>query len=208
VTYYSIILSLLQRLHFFLLNSSLCLPSAFSVIFTHFFFLPFLLFLLLSDILFLLFLLSLLLLPSVFFLCFVILLRYLLLNLLHLPLLLSLLLLCLFLLNPHFLTCGNTRPCSATITKLFFLLWHCDPTRVMASSFLRFLDHTQRRTTVGRTPLDVWSARRRDLYLTTHNTHNRQISMPPVGFEPTIAAGELPQAYALGRAATGTISKL
>jgi hypothetical protein len=31
-----------------------------------------------------------------------------------------------------------------------------------ASSFLRFLDHTQRRTTVGRTPLDEWSARRRD----------------------------------------------
>jgi len=31
----------------------------------------------------------------------------------------------------------------------------------MASSFLRFLDHTQRRTTVGRTPLDEWSARRR-----------------------------------------------
>ena len=44
-----------------------------------------------------------------------------------------------------------------------------------------FLDHTQRRTTVGRTPLDEWSARRRVLYLTTHDTHNRQISMPPVG---------------------------
>jgi hypothetical protein len=57
----------------------------------------------------------------------------------------------------------------------------------MTSSFLRFLDHTQRRTTVGRTPLDEWSARRRDLYLTTHNTHNRQISVPPLGFEPTIS---------------------
>ena len=55
-----------------------------------------------------------------------------------------------------------------------------------------FLDHTQRRTTVGRTPLDKWSARRRDLYLATHDTHNRQISMPPVGFEPTISAGERP----------------
>ena len=31
----------------------------------------------------------------------------------------------------------------------FFFLWRCDPTRVIASSFLRFLDHTQRRTTVG-----------------------------------------------------------
>ena len=62
--------------------------------------------------------------------------------------------------------------------KFFFLLWRCDPMRVMASSFLRFLDHTQRHTTVGRTPLDEWSARRRDLYLTTHNTHNRQTFMP------------------------------
>jgi len=74
----------------------------------------------------------------------------------------------------------------------------------MASSFLMFLDHTQRRTTVGTTPLDECSARRRDLYLTTHNTHNRQTSMPPVGFEPTISARERPQTYALDRAVTGT----
>ena len=53
-----------------------------------------------------------------------------------------------------------------------------------------FLDHTQRRSTVDRTPLDEWSARRRDLYLITHDTHNRQISMPPVGFELKISAGE------------------
>ena len=52
----------------------------------------------------------------------------------------------------------------------------------MASSFLRFLDHTQRRIAVGRTPLDEWSALRRDLYLTTHNTHNRQTSISPVIF--------------------------
>ena len=74
--------------------------------------------------------------------------------------------------------------------KLFFMLWRCDPKRVIASSFLKFLDHTQRRSTVGRNSLDEWSTRRRDLYLTTHDTHNRQISMPPVGFEPTISAGE------------------
>jgi hypothetical protein len=29
--------------------------------------------------------------------------------------------------------------------------------------------------------------------------------MPLVGFEPTVSAGELPQTYALDRAATGTI---
>ena len=45
--------------------------------------------------------------------------------------------------------------------------------------FTRFLYHTQRRTTDGTTPLNEWSVRRRDLYLTTHNNHNRQTSMPP-----------------------------
>ena len=38
--------------------------------------------------------------------------------------------------------------------------------------------------TLGRTPLDEGSARRRDLYLTTHNIYKRETSMPPVGFEP------------------------
>jgi len=61
------------------------------------------------------------------------------------------------------------------------------------------LDHTRRRATVGRSPLDQWSARRRDLYLTTHNTHKRQTTMPPAGFEPTISAGERPQTHALDR---------
>jgi len=48
--------------------------------------------------------------------------------------------------------------------------WRDNPQWVMASSFMRFLDHTQRRITVGRTPLDELSVRRRDLYLTTHTT--------------------------------------
>jgi len=71
-----------------------------------------------------------------------------------------------------------------------------------ASSFTRFLDHTQR-STVGRTPLDERSARSSDLGL-THNTHNRQAFLPLVGLEPTISAGERPQTYALDRVATGT----
>jgi hypothetical protein len=65
----------------------------------------------------------------------------------------------------------------------------CSPAQAMASWFTRFLDHTQRRATVDRTPLDEWSIRRRDLYLITHN---RQTSMPPVGFEPKIATDERP----------------
>jgi len=40
-------------------------------------------------------------------------------------------------------------------SEVFFTpLRRCSATRAMASSFLRFLDHTQRRTTVGRIPLD------------------------------------------------------
>ena len=88
--------------------------------------------------------------------------------------------------------------------ELFFLFGATAPHWARGSSFTRFLEHTQRRTTVGRTPLDEWSACRRDLYLTTHNTRNRQASMPPVGFEPITSAGERPQTYALESAATGT----
>src|SRR5215475_9561365 len=62
-----------------------------------------------------------------------------------------------------------------------------------------FLYHTQRHSTLCMTPLYESSARRRDLYLTTHDTHNRQIPMPPVGFEPTFSAGERPQAAHLLR---------
>jgi len=82
------------------------------------------------------------------------------------------------------------------------------PQWARASSRTRFLDLTQRCTTVGWTPLDEGSTCRRDLYLTTRNTHNRETSMPLVGFEPTISAGERPQTYALDRAATGIGTQL
>jgi hypothetical protein len=64
----------------------------------------------------------------------------------------------------------------------------------MEHLFSIFLDHTQRCSTVGRTLLDERSARCRDIYLTTHDIYNRQISMPPVEFEPTISVGERPAA--------------
>jgi hypothetical protein len=66
----------------------------------------------------------------------------------------------------------------------------------------RFHDHTDRHITLGRTPLDEGPARRRDFYLTTHNTHKRQTSMTPVEFEPTILVSERPKTHALDRAAT------
>jgi len=87
------------------------------------------------------------------------------------------------LLGVHFLHVSRIRVKSLTLRLLMSYIYIYI---YMEHLFLMFLDHT-RRSTVGRTPLDEWSARRRDLYLTTHNTHNRQISVPPVGFEPTIS---------------------
>jgi len=51
---------------------------------------------------------------------------------------------------------------------------------------------TQHTHTLSRTPLNEWSAWRRDLYPTTHNTHNRQTFMLSAGSQPTIQAGERP----------------
>jgi hypothetical protein len=41
-------------------------------------------------------------------------------------------------------------------------------------------------TTLGMIPLDEWSVRREDLYLTTDNTHKKDTFTPAAGFEPTI----------------------
>jgi hypothetical protein len=102
---------------------------------------------------------------------------------------------CLF--NPH-------RP-QINILRLFVCFWCDSPQWVRASSFERFLDHTQRRVTIRRTPLDEWSARRRDLYLITYTTITTdKFPCVPVGFEHTFSAGEWPQTYALDRAATET----
>jgi len=52
----------------------------------------------------------------------------------------------------------------------FVCFWRDSTQWARASLFPRFLDHTQQRATVGSTPLDEWSARRRDLYLVIHTT--------------------------------------
>ena len=87
---------------------------------------------------------------------------------------------------------------------VFFFIWRDTPQWARTSSFTRFLDHTQWRTTVDKTPLGkVISPTQRPLHDNTHNTHNRETSVPPVGFEPTILAGERSQTHASDRAATG-----
>jgi len=41
------------------------------------------------------------------------------------------------------------------------------------------------------------------LYLTTHNTHKRQTTMPPAAFNSTIPASQWPQTHNLDRVTTG-----
>jgi hypothetical protein len=62
---------------------------------------------------------------------------------------------------------------------------------------------TRRHTTIGRTPLDEWSFRRRDFYLIKQNTQKRQTSMPTAGFEPAIPVSEEPCSHALNRKDAG-----
>jgi hypothetical protein len=104
----------------------------------------------------------------------------------------------------------NAQP---VIARYILFWWHCHIT-CMITRFLilyLFLPHgattpirpgpphyrgftiALRHTTLHGTPLDEWSARRRDLHRTTHNT--------PAGFEPAIPASEEPQTHALDGAA-------
>ena len=63
----------------------------------------------------------------------------------------------------------------------FFVFDGTAPQWTRASSFTRFLDHTKRRTTFGRTPLDEWSAHRTDLYLITHTQYSQQENLHNLG---------------------------
>ena len=94
------------------------------------------------------------------------------------------------LLAHHFLHISRIRVKSLTLRLLMSYIYIYI---YMERLFLMFLDHT-RHSTVGSTPLDEWWARRRDLYLTTHDTHNRQTSMPPVpsGRSPAEIMGSNP----------------
>ena len=52
---------------------------------------------------------------------------------------------------------GPHRACNGITLHLYiyiYILLHCGPTWVLVSQIWRFLDHTQRRITVDRTPLD------------------------------------------------------
>jgi len=85
----------------------------------------------------------------------------------------------------------NFSPCGA-LTRSWVM---ASPYRASRSHWLN--------TTVGRTSLDEWSARRRELYLPIHTTYKRQTSMLTAGFEPEIPSSHRPQIHVLDRAVTG-----
>jgi hypothetical protein len=70
-----------------------------------------------------------------------------------------------------------------------FFLGATAPRLARASSLWRFRYYTQTHHT-----LNEWSARCRNLYLTTHNTHKTRTSVPPAVFEPAVPAVDRPQA--------------
>jgi len=80
---------------------------------------------------------------------------------------------------------------------LALLIWPLPPTHCRCRGLpFHLITLTNPQTTLGRTPLDEWSARRRDLYLTIHNTHKGYTSMPPAGFEAAILAKARPSGLA------------
>ena len=88
----------------------------------------------------------------------------------------------------------------------FFFFFFCYGSRaplVKGFIIIRGFTIPLRHTTLGSTPLKEWSARRRDVYLTTHNIHNRQTPVSPVGFEATTPPSEGPQTHILDSAVTG-----
>jgi hypothetical protein len=94
-------------------------------------------------------------------------------------------------------TCSRSSECNS------FLFGPTAPQLTRASLFTRVLDHTQRRTTVGRI---LWTSDQLVAKTSSwqHTTDRHTCPPPLVGFEPKISAGERPQTYALDRAATGT----
>jgi hypothetical protein len=67
----------------------------------------------------------------------------------------------------------TTHPLLLLFLFSFFLFWRNSPPVGQGDLIHEVSRSHTTTTTVGRTPPVVWLARRRDLYLTTHNTQNR-----------------------------------
>ena len=84
---------------------------------------------------------------------------------------------------------------------LMMMMVHQPPSEPGSPLYRRFLI-ILRHTTLSTTLLGQCLDPRRHLHQSTHNTHNRQTTMPPAGSEPAISASERPQGHVLDRSAT------
>jgi hypothetical protein len=73
------------------------------------------------------------------------------------------------------------------------------PSRPRAPHYRGFLITLRSPHSVGL----LWPSDQQNAYLTTHNTHKRQISTPSAGFETAVPTSEKLQTQALDRTATG-----
>jgi len=82
--------------------------------------------------------------------------------------------------------------------SMYVFLFHGEiaPSRARPPHYRNFTV-TLRHTALGRIHVDEWLNQHRNLYLTTHNSHKRQITMPLAGFEPAIPASERPHTHSL-----------
>jgi hypothetical protein len=102
---------------------------------------------------------------------------------------------------------GNSKPktdllysISLTIFVCFVALW---PDSGKWPPLTELPNHAHcTHTKLGMTPLDEWSAHRRDLYLTTHNTQDRH-PFPRRDSNQQSPASEPQQSHALDRSASG-----
>ena len=107
------------------------------------------------------------------------------------------------------LTAGKFVPVSnLTMMNVSWInILHCfftgKSSLVALASFVLGFSILLRHDTISKTRLDERSARRKELYLITHNTHKRETFMIPAEFEPVIPVSEMPQTQVLDRATTG-----
>ena len=85
--------------------------------------------------------------------------------------------------------------------QFFSFVGRFSPATAEAASLSGIVEHTHTHT-LGKTPLNLAIIVTESAAYTTHNKHNRGVSMPLAGFEPPVSRVERLQTCALDRAAT------
>jgi hypothetical protein len=93
-------------------------------------------------------------------------------------------------------------PCGLRAVRWVLFVFGATDPRGARASFTRSVDDTTTRHSRWDSSGRVINPSQR--LLPDNTQHSQQTCMPPVGFEPTISAGERPHTYALDRAATVT----